>query len=257
MSAESIADVWGNAFGPKSTDHARLTRGESPESIDGSVHRFKSAMKLSKINGPLASLTVILGLAVLGLSLFVFMRVSSRRLRAEMPVLGKVPDFALTERDGQTVRLSDLQERVWVVDFIFTSCPGPCPRMTSQMRRLQDDFAGKKDIRLVSVTVDPETDTPAVLSKYASAFGAHRERWLFLTGPRDAIRALATNGLHLAVQDNQGPDRDPEAGLIIHSTRFVLIDRKGRIRGYYDSADDDSMRRLRAGMGVLLKEKSI
>lgn len=212
-------------------------------------------MNLAKLNKTLSSFVVITGLIVLGLSIFVLMKMVSEKGKTEIPVYGNVPPFSLTDRSGRTIQLSDLRGEVWVVDFIFTTCPGPCPVMTSRMKGLQDQLAGKRDVRLVSVSVDPETDTPAVLSKYADQFGADRDRWLFLTGSKQAIRSLATDGLHLAVQDNTENSAVSDQGLIVHSTRFVLIDRLGRIRGYFDSTDSESMHGLLAGIGRVLKEK--
>lgn len=212
-------------------------------------------MNLSKINKTLSSFVLIACLIVLGLGIFVLMKISAQRSMAKVPIYGTVPPFSLMERSGRTIHLSDLRGEVWVVDFIFTTCPGPCPVMTGRMKRLQEELAGKQDVRLVSVTVDPETDTPAVLSQYADRFGADHNRWLFLTGSEQAIHSLATDGLHLAVQENVPGSGVPDQGPIVHSTRFVLIDRMGRMRGYYDSTDPESMHELLAGIGQVLKEK--
>lgn len=178
------------------------------------------------------------------------------KARPELPDYGAVPPFSLTDRTGRPVRLSDLEGKVWVVDFIFTTCPGPCPVMTSQMKRLQDELKGNPRVRLVSITVDPETDTPAVLSKYAAAVGGDPERWFFLTGPKNEIRDLANQGLHLAVTENPDAASNPGQGAIIHSTRFVLVDGRAHIRGYFDSTDDQFLQELARGIDRLLGEKS-
>jgi len=213
------------------------------------------SMNLLGIRKTLTVLTLLLGLGVVGFGVYAWKTVD-RETRPSLPVYGTVPAFSLTERSGRTVQLSDLQGMVWVVDFIFTSCPGPCPMMTSEMKRLQSQFEGRSGVRLVSVTVDPETDTPAVLSNYAREFGADPTRWLFLTGSSDAIRGLATQGLHLFLQDDRNAASSSGQGSLIHSTRFVLIDRQAKIRGYFDSVDRNSMNEIVRGIDQLLGEKS-
>lgn len=144
---------------------------------------------------------------------------------------GMVPDFDLVERSNRKVTRQDLTGKVWVADFIFTSCGGTCPAMTSQMRKLQDKLFA--DIRLVSFTVDPTHDTPAVLTEYANRYGADKDRWLFLTGDAEAIQKLTVGGFKLALDPTGGNDVEP----IVHSSRFVLVDREGFIRGYYGTQE--------------------
>ncbi|MBV9504286.1 MAG: SCO family protein [Acidobacteriia bacterium] len=151
-----------------------------------------------------------------------------------LPEFGQVPDFELTSQTGQTVNRQMLQGHVWVADFIFTTCPGPCPRMSSQMREVQSATAGSPDVKLVSFTVDPEHDTPPVLAAYGKHFLAQPDRWFFLTGSQAALNALGRDGFKL----------NPVDGTLDHSTRFVLVDQAYRIRGYYASTDDDFMSRL-------------
>ncbi len=174
---------------------------------------------------------------------------------AIIPDYGAVPGFSLVERNGKTVTLADLKGHILIVDFIFTTCPGPCPVMTGRMKNLQDELKEKPDVRLVSVTVDPETDTPAVLSKYADSFGADPSRWYFLTGPRSAIKSLATDGLHLTLEVNTGASAVPGQGPIVHSTRFVLVDGRGHLRGYYDSTDNRSLQQLLRDIDQLQAEE--
>jgi cytochrome oxidase Cu insertion factor (SCO1/SenC/PrrC family) len=151
---------------------------------------------------------------------------------------GTVPEFSLTERSGRTVTLKNLIGKVWIADFIFTSCAGTCPTMTAQMRSLQNTLP--VDIGLVSFTVDPSRDTPAVLTRYAQQMGADSERWLFLTGDRQTLSDLTIKGFKLALNDTEGSETEP----ITHSSRFVLIDRKGHIHAYYSSSDPEDMKRL-------------
>jgi protein SCO1 len=190
---------------------------------------------------------------------------------------GQVPDFTLVERSGRPVTLADLIGKVWVADFIYTECPDPnmCPLQSAHMARLQADWAGEPDVRLVSISVDPEHDTPEVLSEYAARFQADPERWLFLTGAKDSIYRLALEGFHLGVVDREahaqegtgrglawlGPASawahsvpNAEHQTVLHSTRFALVDRQAQIRGYYDGTDWQVLERLQANVKILLRE---
>jgi protein SCO1/2 len=159
-----------------------------------------------------------------------------------------LPDFALTERSGRTVHLADLAGKVWVADFIYTTCPGPCPVLSGHLSDLQKAVGADDRVRFVSITVDPENDTPEVLKTYAERFHAG-ERWLFLTGKKDDIAALARDGFKLPVADATAAGAP-----IAHSTRFILVDKTGAVRGLRDGVDgraDELVRDIRA----LLDEK--
>ena len=143
---------------------------------------------------------------------------------------GAVPAFRLTERSGQPVSQADLAGKPWVASFVYTSCEGPCPLLTGRMAKLAAR-AAERDVRLVSVSVDPVTDTPEVLRAYADRFQAPADRWLFLTGPVDDVRRLVRDGFHLSVAESTMDSS--HGGPITHSTRVVLVDRAGRIRRYY------------------------
>jgi protein SCO1 len=159
------------------------------------------------------------------------------------PVLARLPDFQLTTQAGQPFGLADLKDKLWIADFIFTRCPGPCPRMTARMAELQRELADAPDLRLVSFSVDPEFDTPAVLSEYAGQFHANTKRWVFLTGGKERIHDLAKSGFLVGgVED-----------VTLHTTRFILVDRQARVRGYYDSTDEESLRRLLKGARRLVR----
>jgi protein SCO1/2 len=152
-----------------------------------------------------------------------------------LPQYSSLPDFTLTDQTGATFSsASELKGKIWIADFIFTSCTGPCPRMSSQMHHVQTGLAGSDDIRLVSFTVDPDRDTPAVLAAYASRFEAKAGTWFFLTGPRDALHQLSRNAFMLGDVD----------GNLQHSTRFVLVDRASKIRGFYLTSEEDAIPRL-------------
>jgi|SRR5512135_419749 protein SCO1/2 len=164
---------------------------------------------------------------------------------------GSVPDFSLMERNGSTVNLARLRGKIWIADFIYTSCVDTCPLQTAMMAKLQEEYAGKPDIQLVSFSVDPERDTPEALTVYADKYHADPKRWFFLTGQRDRIINLVQQGFHLAVAAIPS-DADP-SGTIPHSPRFVLVDKEGRIRGYYDSGELEAFVRLKNDIDTLAK----
>jgi protein SCO1 len=160
-----------------------------------------------------------------------------------LPVLAQLPDFSLLERSGQKLGLADLRGKVWIADFIFTRCPGPCPRMSSRMAVLQSNLRDE-GLRLVSISVDPEFDTQEVLAKYAARYQAEEERWFFVTGDKTAIHHLAKSGFLVGGVDD----------VTLHTTRFVLVDRQGRVRGYYSSSEEDELRKLQNDARALLRE---
>ena len=163
-----------------------------------------------------------------------------------LPVFGAVPQFELTAQTGGPFDSRSLDGNVWVADFIFTTCPGPCPRMTAQMKQVQRAMSGKPDVRMVSISIDPKRDTPAVLAAYAGKFHADTSRWTFLTGPRDSIQNLSRNVFMLGDVDDT----------LQHSTRFVLVDRRRRIRGFYDTSEPGSIPSLVRDIQSVLKETS-
>lgn len=153
----------------------------------------------------------------------------------DIPSYGMVPDFQLTDQSGRTFRSTErLDGHPWIANFIFTTCMGPCPRMTSQMKQVRDATADVPNRRLVSFTIDPERDTPPVLAAYGRQWTADPETWYFLTGPMASLHNLSRNVFKLGDID----------GTLEHSTRFVLIDAKSRIRGYYDSSDPEAIKQM-------------
>ncbi len=160
-----------------------------------------------------------------------------------------VPDFSLVERSGKKITLPDLRGKVWIADFIYTNCTDTCPLQTADMAKLQDFWMKQRAVQLVSFSVDPERDTPAVLSRYANRFKADPKRWLFLTGDQRDIAHLVEDGFHLAVASAPHGHH----GIILHSPRLVLIDRGGEIRGYYDNRDPKAMQQLKTDVANLLQ----
>src|SRR5437773_4069291 len=201
-------------------------------------------------SGIIWKVTLIL-IPVVTLALLLWMRqleVNALRQRT-VASYGTVPSFQLTNHNGQPFGSPQLAGKIWIADFVYTSCPGPCPLISSRMSELQKPLE-KTDIHLVSFTVDPEKDTPEVLRTYAEKLHAQLKRWNFLTGSRPAIYALARDGFKLAVSN--GSD---ETGLPVHSTRIVLVDRRGVIRGYYDALAPDAVTKLLADANHLFREQ--
>jgi len=167
-----------------------------------------------------------------------------------LPVIAQVPEFSFTERSGRTVSRDDLRGHIWVADFFFTSCTGPCPEMTLRMRSLQQSVLDENlPVTLVSVSIDPEYDRPAVLRRYADKYGADPDQWLFLTGDdQDRVHELVKTGFLIAVE--RATSNTP----LIHSTYFLLIDPAGRIRGVYEGLEPSTKRRLLADVRRLIAD---
>lgn len=158
------------------------------------------------------------------------------------PVLGELPEFTLTAHTGKPVTRDSLAGQPAIFDLIFTRCQIACPRMTDRFAALGVQLP--PGVRRVSVSVDPTNDTPAVLTEYARRHHALQRDWWFLTGSESDVRRLAVDGLKLGVVTT--PPDDPRAAqeAITHSTKLVLVDGQGRVRGYYDAFDDGSVGRL-------------
>jgi protein SCO1/2 len=170
-------------------------------------------------------------------------------------VLGRVPDFRLTNQDGQPYGSDELSGKLWVATFIFTSCSATCPRQTTRFSELQEHLASDEArgaVRQVSITVDPARDTAAILREYGAAAGADFERWNFLTGDHDTLFELCKTGFLLPVFDAS----EKTSGVIAHSQMAILVDQEGRIRGYYDALDDAAYRSLKQDIGIVLQEQS-
>ena len=170
------------------------------------------------------------------------------------PVIKQVPSFALTHHDGTTISREDFAGAPWLADFIFTRCAAICPRMTAQMRHVVEALGEGSPVKIASFSVDPEHDTPEVLAEYAAKHGAG-DGWYFLTGEVETIHTLSREGFLLGVDASPPAEvvlgNDP----IIHSNRFVLVDRKNRIRGFYDPFDPEGIERLLREVKVVLKER--
>jgi cytochrome oxidase Cu insertion factor (SCO1/SenC/PrrC family) len=249
---------------------------------------------------------VALGGMTLGLWQASHPRSGGERPLEHLGDFGTVPEFVLTERSERRVTRNELLGLVWVTNFFYTTCPDTCPLQSARLARLQRDFADDRDVRLVSISVDPEHDTPEVLRDYAQRFGADPARWLFLTGDKAHIHRLAQEGFRLSVVDPGaapsqalqappvGAPSGPQSQLrswdrhahrlalwplkallprvlelrlawahsgaehmpLLHSSRFVLVDRQARIRGYYHSDEEAAWQRLHRDVRTVLREKS-
>jgi protein SCO1/2 len=173
------------------------------------------------------------------LLLYIQTRLSSRhRSQTSAPVYGTVAPFVLTNQEGSAVSLNDLSGHVWIADIIFTRCPGPCATMTRRMKELEQALPPTSDTRLVSLTTDPQFDTPPVLKTYAARFGANLNRWMFLTGTKTEIARLAIDSLKLAAIEKNPEERESPQDLFIHATIFVVVDKQGRLRGIFESVGE-------------------
>ncbi len=213
---------------------------------------------------------ILLALVVLAIPVTAYLLQSKSKESAKAPPpLATLPGFTLTNQDGRTVSLDEFKNRVWVANFVFTSCMGACPILTQKMAGVQAWVAGeeKKDgrpwpVSFASFTVDPKTDTPEKLHEYGVKYGADFSRWYFLTGNLPLVEQTIVKGFRMSMDAGMGgEDGDRDAPSfdktydIMHGERFVLVDGQGRIRGYYVTDRDglgrlgDDIRALVAGMG--------
>jgi len=196
----------------------------------------------------------------LGFGLFLLILSCSKPVK-KLPVLSKykvvngdtvyqkIPHFVFTDQDNQMFDSNKLKGQVHVADFFFTSCPGICPVMTSQMQRLQEMTTDFPAFKMVSFSVDPTRDTPEKLKEYAISHKADLNRWVFLTAPEDSIYHVGIDGYYLGMQKDS-----TEPGGYMHSGRFVLVDKNALIRGYYDGTNSHDVGRLKDDLAALLKE---
>jgi protein SCO1/2 len=186
------------------------------------------------------ALAASLALAALGIGGLVWL--SRQAQRVELVRLGSMPAFRLTDQDGKPAESAQFTGKPLVVSFIYTNCPDICPMTTAHMRQLQARLQqeGVADVTLLSISVDPERDTPEVLRQYAARYGADTRNWRFLTGDPGHVREVVVSGFKIAQEKPAGHDHGghDNAGannyLVTHSGKIVLVDRQGQIRAYYD-----------------------
>lgn len=179
-------------------------------------------------------------LLILTLSLAFLLAKAKSRLdqQQSLPVLAPVADFSLTNQDGSLASLADVRGKVWIADIIFTRCAGPCPRMTRQMKELQDALVGDTQTKLVTLTTDPEYDTPSILQTYSKRAGADVGRWMFLTGSKKQIGDLAVGSLKLSAVPVKEEERNDANDLWVHSTIFVIVDKHAQLRGVFETGGE-------------------
>ena len=202
----------------------------------------------------------VLGLAVLGLCSLAVRQQWQKAERVPDKPLARyrtVPPFTFTERTGQPFDSASLRGKVWLANFFFTACPGPCLLMNGRMQEIQQDLEKDKlhRVEMVSFSIAPEMDTPPVLTKYAARFHAETGRWFFLTGDRDAIYHVAHDVFMLPVLKTDPNTKEPDQGEYIHTTKIAVVDPQGVVRGYYDSTDPEVVQRVLTDVGNLLREK--
>jgi protein SCO1/2 len=181
-------------------------------------------------------------------------RLNPRWNEAEMDtVFQTIPSFSLTDETGKVFDSKALQGKIYVTSFFFTRCGTICPKITSQLSRVQDTFLGDPEVQLLSISVDPKFDQPEKLTAYAKRFDANKGQWHFLTGEKKMIYPLVLKGFHVPLADASEYDaaiKNPDE-TFIHSERLVLVDKEGIIRGFYDGTDKKEVDRLLVEIKVL------
>lgn len=172
---------------------------------------------------------IVVSIVIIVVGTFIWSRFARSVLDRQQPIVSKlppgpVPEFTLTESHGQPLTRADLLGKIWVANLMFTSCPSTCPTLSATMSKLDRALGPRDDVRLVSITITPEYDQPAVLRQYAEGFKAS-DKWLFLTGERAQIVKLANEGFWMSAGT---------PGTVTHSDNFVLVDREGKVRGFFD-----------------------
>jgi len=162
----------------------------------------------------------------------------------KLPAYGQIQDFELVSQTGQTITLANLKGKVWIADTIYTTCPGPCPMMSSRLSSVAREVARLSNVRLVSLTVDPSHDTPDVLLDYSQRYHATPDRWLFLTGRQQMLNLVSENGLRLS----------PVDGSLERNIQFALVDANATVRGYYNAFDSARLKDLVTDTRQLARE---
>lgn len=166
----------------------------------------------------------------------------------------RISAFNLINQDGENVTEKIIEGKVFVTDFFFTTCGSICPKMTSQLERVQEEFKNEKNFLILSHTVLPETDTAEVLKMYADQHGADPKKWIFLTGDKKEIYRLARKSYFMVKEAAEGEEGDGGESDFIHTQNFVLVDAKGRIRGYYDGTSAEEVDRMMEDARLVLEE---
>ena len=164
--------------------------------------------------------------------------------REPLPILGEIPSFELIDNYGEPFTEENIEGKIWVADLIFTTCAGPCPIMSTEMRSVHKIYLENENIRMVTITVNPDYDTPEVLTEYGKRYNADFTKWHFLTGVYEKIQNLIANGFKMGDLEE----------IVFHSTRFALIDPDMNIRGYYMGTESEDVKKLIDEIEILIKE---
>jgi protein SCO1/2 len=213
------------------------------------VHAAREAAVIKK-----PALWIAFGAFLLAIPVAVSLR--ARAQEKMLPRLGQVPSFSLVDQEGKPFQSAALLGRVWVANFIYTSCSTMCPKLSSTMADLARHLRNRgqeRNVHLVSFTIDPERDTVARLKGYATGFGADPSVWTFATGSSDAIRDAVVKGFHIGV-DKEKSDVEADGFALVHGKSFILVDARGFIRGIYDAGDPGDMGRLRTDLLGLVEK---
>lgn len=170
--------------------------------------------------------------------------------------LQRIGEFTLIEKDGQTITNNTLKGKICVFSFIFTRCATQCPMMSQNFAVMQNIIEKYKDVYLISITGDPEFDNTKILQEYAQNYGA-RNRWLFLTGDKETIYDLSINKFQLGLKKATTEEIKQGSDIIMHSTRFILVDENGIIKGNYDSREEKSIKKLHQDLDRLVKNRDV
>lgn len=185
--------------------------------------------------------------AALGAGLIVYVKHEARleaeaKFQAQAPPVKlpprPLPEFSFTNQDGEPVSKDSLKGKVWLANFVFSTCPGQCILLTNQFKDFQAQIKAMPDVELLSFSVDPEVDTPEVLKAFGEQYQAGPQ-WSFLTGPKDDIYRVLQKGFLLDAAPNPDPEQVATGEKILHTTKVVLVDSQGQIRNYYDGLPEE------------------
>jgi protein SCO1/2 len=211
-------------------------------------------------------LNLLILLAAAGIFIYAFFFYDKQKPMVHLPIYGNksyeakggktdtvyhtIPPFSFINQDGKTVTEKDVEGSIYVTDFFFTTCHSICPIMSDQMERVYEKFKNNNEVKFLSHTVDPETDTVAQLNDYAKRHNADSKQWMFLTGDKKALYDIARRGYLLNAEEGDGGPDD-----FIHTQNFALVDKHKRIRGFYDGTDSIEINKLITDIEILLKEE--
>ena len=166
-------------------------------------------------------------------------KIKNSFIEAQKDNISVVPYFVFTNQDSQKIDQSFVRNKIWVADFFFTRCVTICPKMSNHLEKVQKEFAGRNDVKIMSFTCDPERDTPEKLGVYSSEYNADNKQWQFATGTKQDLYHFARKSLNVVATDGDGGPND-----FIHSQNLVLIDKQGYVRGYYDGTNEKAVTKL-------------